>query len=125
MIRARCERWICRLLVWLDAKLIAPALVRLVAVIRQEHAHTLREVHALTRTSEQRVLDYVRIELDALHALVDARAPTAAQTAAFSDRLDHVDDRLAHLAALMFGKSIAARVATSRGPREFTHEERQ
>ena len=128
MIRARLDRWLKRLLLWLDATLVAPALLKIIAAIKTQEEITRvtleGAIDARYRTLLASLTD-ARHEVRLLNDELVSRPATVEQMREFAARLERVDDQLAHLAALMFGKSVAARVAMSRGPREFTLEDRQ
>ena len=126
------HRWIDAklklLLIWLDANLVAPAVARIVKCVRAELAAEGAEIraslqaHAISLAGE---ITAAKQEMWALHEELVQRPATVEQMAGITARLDRVDERVAHLAARMYGKKIAHLVEQSRGPREFSIEERQ
>ena len=128
MMRSRLAHLLDRLVLWLRERLVTPAVNDLLAAFTRDlniaFAETRRDADAHYRLVRREIAD-ARGEIRLLNDELTARPATAEQMAAFAARLDRVDARLAHLAALMYGKSVAETVIASRGPREFTHEDRQ
>jgi len=124
MIRRRLDAWLARIRLWLDANLVAPAVDRALRANAAEHIVT-RKVLGTALDALRADVGSARHEIRFLNDELEARPATAEQMRDFTGRLEHVEDQLQHLAALMFGKDVAKRVVTSRGPRRFTYEERQ
>ena len=112
---------------WVQRWLIQPAVDNVLWGLREDQSLTRARVDAVLNVTSQhtvRILD----ELSAVRAELERVRGAFAnhdQMRDFDARLTSVDERLSHLTAQMFGKTVAEKIQQSRGPREFSYEDRQ
>lgn len=120
---------------WIERTFIAPAVERVISnvgagvtyengLLRKCITDQARRMQDSLPLMNAEILE-TREAVRRLNLALFARTPDPEQIAELSARVATLDDRIAHLSALMFGKTIAENVTASRGPREFTHEDRQ